>query len=541
MFYMCAEKILGAKIKFFCSSLLTAAILLLVFAALLYARQSLSWQILCDLPCMLYNGLLINDFGLMPYRDFFETNPPGTMVLYAALQHIIQGNSLYAHILDLAILLSISCFTCLALWSHGLRSGLLASASFVFAYLNCGGEHSLQREYLCVFALALSLAIAFNAKTLRKPSYMCFIALGALAGVVFSIKPPLALCWLPIVAFAALQKINTRHSNKSLFGVIGRMVLCTLAGAVLVPLALLIWLYESNALGPFWRMAANYWPLYAQLSGQAGILAQDPLAVLNRYWFNTVLSSAAWWSSARLFSDFDKLSFMGFISGVVLLKDKNFSRQIMALWALIFLSYLYIPISGKFWRYHYIPLFYALSVSAGLLVSKQFLKKINFSPCASIVITVALLCCFPLQAATDWNNWRFPESARVVKIDDIDFIESYLNEHAEPDDLIMPMETAAGAIHALYRMHRPLVGKFLYDFPFYHHAEHPYIQELRTQMMTDLMRLKPKFIVRATKSWRSPAVKPSWNFTELDAFISENYSPATDGSRSLQVLTLKQK
>ncbi len=105
----------------------------------------------------------------------------------------------------------------------------------------------------------------------------------------------------------------------------------------------------------------------------------------------------------------------------------------------------------------------------------------------------------------------------------------------------MPMETADGAIHALYRMQRPLAGKFIFDLQFYHHAEHPYIQELRAQMMTDLKRLKPKFIVRSTKPWRTPAVNPSWNFSELDSFIGENYSPATEGSRSLQVLTLKQK
>ncbi len=172
-------------------------------------------------------------------------------------------------------------------------------------------------------------------------------------------------------------------------------MLCTLAGALLVPMALLVWLYESDALGPFWRMAVNYWPLYTKLSGQAGILAQNPLAVLNRYWFHTVLSAAPWWSAIRAFSDFDKLSFMGFISAAVILKDRNFSKQIIALWGVVFLAYLYIPLSGKFWKYHYIPLFYALSLSAGLLVSKQFLKKIDFSPYASIIIAIALLCCFP--------------------------------------------------------------------------------------------------------------------------------------------------
>jgi hypothetical protein len=539
---MCAEKILGAKIKFFCSSLLTAAVLLLVFAALRKAWWSLAWPIVSDLPVMLYDGLLMNDFGRMPYRDFFDMNAPGTMVLYAAMQHIIQGSSLYARILDLAILLSISGFTCLALRAHGLRSGLLASAAFVFAYMNIGIEHSLQREYLCILPLSLSMALVFNANTLRTAPYIYFTILGVLAGLVFSIKPPLALCWLPLVGYVAWQNITTGQSSRSLFKTIGSMVLCTLAGALLVPMVLLVWLYKSNALGPFWSMAVHYWPLYKQLSGQAGILAQDPMAALNRYWLNTVLSTEAWWDSAIAFRDFDKLSFMGFVSGIIILKDKNFSKQIIALWGIVFFTFLYIPVSGKFWRYHYIPLFYALSLSAGLLVSKQFLKKINFSPCASIIIAIALLCCFPSRVAHDWNNWKMPESPAVIKNGgDIVFIESYLNKHAAPDDLIMPLEVADGAIHVLYRMKRPLAGKFIYDFHFYHHAEHPYIQELRTQMMTDLIRLKPKFIVRSKKPWRSPAVNPSWKFTELDAYIGEHYSPVTDGSRSLQVLVLKQK
>ncbi len=141
----------------------------------------------------------------------------------------------------------------------------------------------------------------------------------------------------------------------------------------------------------------------------------------------------------------------------------------------------------------------------------------------------------------DWKHWKLPESSGVIKNGDIDFIENYLNEHAAPDDLIMPLEVADGAIQVLYKMKRPLAGKFIYDFHFYHHPENPYIQELRAQVMADLRKLKPKFIVRSKNPWRSPAVNPSWKFTELDAFLGENYSPVTDSSRSMQILTLIQK
>ncbi len=388
---MCAEKILSAKIKLLCSILLTAAVVLFVYAAIRQVWFSLTWQIVNDLPIMLYDGLLINDFGRMPYRDFFEMNPPGTMALYAAMQHIIQGDSLYARILDITILLSISCCTCLALWSHGLRSGLLASAFFACAYMNAGIEHALQREYLCILPLALSTAIAFNAHTLRRPVYIYFVLIGALAGLAFSIKPPLVLCWLPIAAYLAVQKIGTGQSKKSVLKRIGLMMLWTLAGALLVPIALLAWLYKSNALGPFWSMAVHYWPLYTQLSCTADIQEQNLMAVLNRYWFNTVLSTDVFVEWGKSVEKSGQAFFYGTFSTIFILKDKNFSKQIIAVWLLVFLTFLYIPYVGKFWKYHYIPLFYALSFSAGLLVSKRFLQKIDFSPCASIIITIAIL------------------------------------------------------------------------------------------------------------------------------------------------------
>jgi hypothetical protein len=541
MFFMCAEKILNAKIKIFCSILLTAAVALLVYAVIRQVWFSLTWQIANDLPIMLYDGLLINDFGRMPYRDFFEMNPPGTMALYAALQHIIQSNSLHARILDITILIFISFCTCLTLWSHGLRSGLVASAVFACAYMNAGFEHALQREYLCIVPLALSMAIACNAHTLSRPVYIYFVLIGALAGLAFSIKPPLILCWLPIAAYFAVQKINAVQSGKSVFKTIGPMMLCTLAGALLVPMALLAWLYTSNALGPFWSMAVQYWPLYTQLTCTGDIWAHDTMAVLNRYWFNTVLSTDVFWNGAKALRNLDRLSFMGLLSTIFILKDKIFYKQVIAVWMLVFLTFLYIPYVGKFWIYHYIPLFYALSLSAGLLVSKKFLQKIDFSPCASILIASAILGCVPFQAIQEWKHWKLPESSGATKNSDIDFIESYLNEHAAPNDLIMPLEVADGAIQVLYRLKRPLAGKFIYDFHFYHHPENPYIQALRAQVMADLRELKPKFIVRSKNPWRSPAVNLSWKFAELDAFIAAHYSPVTDNSRGLQVLTLIQK
>lgn len=58
----------------------TVVVSLMASVAPSFSLLSLRWPVVHDLPTMLYEGYLIHEVGLVPYVDFFDMNPPGTMV-----------------------------------------------------------------------------------------------------------------------------------------------------------------------------------------------------------------------------------------------------------------------------------------------------------------------------------------------------------------------------------------------------------------------------------------------------------------------------
>ena len=71
--------------------------------------------------------------------------------------------------------------------------------------------------------------------------------------------------------------------------------------------------------------------------------------------------------------------------------------------------------------------------------------------------------------------------------------------------------------------------RFLYDFHFYHHVSHPYIQRLREQFMADLDRARPSMFVRVDRRARLGGPDTSQDFEALTRYLSANYVRAVDG------------
>ena len=55
-------------------------------------REAASWPIVHDVPLMVYAGFLMQEHGLVPYRDFFEMNPPGTLSFNAAYYELFGAS-----------------------------------------------------------------------------------------------------------------------------------------------------------------------------------------------------------------------------------------------------------------------------------------------------------------------------------------------------------------------------------------------------------------------------------------------------------------
>ena len=501
-------------------SILTSVVpVLLACTALLLALLSLRWPLVHDLPIMLYEGFLMVDCGKVPYRDFFDMNPPGTPLLYAFIHLVTDGRDLPLRIMDVSLVLAVAGLTLLILRHHGWRAGLLASSSFVLVYLGGGPPQALQRESFCVLFFAISAALFFNSKEPAVPSWK-FLVAGLCAGCAMTMKPPTLLLWMPLLLFFCFRNVAAYRSSTRgpLWNLARRMVLFS-AGFAAPIAATLAYLYVNGGLSAYLGVANDYYPLYTQISGTGEMHHTGIVALLKRYYFLTFPQLAKMPVSL--------LAFVGL--STVVLGCRPVKKQEFFLFAsLVCCALLYIPISGKNWSYHHIPLLYTLSLCAGL--SATFRTWVRGAVGHSLVMLMAGLTLFPLnQLDTELWMWRRGEIASV-RDGVVDLVEAQLRKNATPGGGVLPLDVTGGAIHALYRARIPLQGRFIYDFHFYHHVDHPYIRGLRKDFIAAATNPPPELILQFS-SWRPNGRTCSEEFPELQDLL-RNYEPLVQTNKA---------
>jgi hypothetical protein len=477
--------------------------------ALVFLAVGMSWQTVRDTPFLLYEGFLSQQLDIVPYRDYFEVNAPGTVLVFGVLQRLSGGGDLALRFVDLLVLAGICAFTFIVLGRHGWRSGLLACALFAGFELSTGPENALQREYLSLLPLAISLALVFRRSDLmRGQLYPLFLA-GLMMGSVATIKPPLAICWIPLFAYD-LFVAEPRFERW------GRKLALVAAGA-LAPVILVVgWLAWRGALAPFVEMAVNYYPLYTQIDGNGAVLPQNVGEFLKRYLLRTLPLLAGAGAAPAL---------LGLVAGAGF-GDRLLRAQNAALAGLVAAAAFYVPISGKFWVYHRIPLFYALALAAALLFSTA-LERPAPSRLRDLAVALALLASLPLAQlaihfVTYWEGHN-PRGEQVEKMAD------YLRQHTTPADTILPLDVSTGAAHALLEARRPFYGRFITDFHFYHHHEELYMIALRRQFLAQFRDGQPTVILRC-HSWRPRDPAGPEDFPELDAILRSEYAAVLETS-----------
>jgi hypothetical protein len=476
---------------------------------------SLRWPLVHDLPILLYDGFLMQ-LGRVPYRDFLDVNAPGTMLLHAFLHQLTGGNSLLLRVVDMVVLSSISAATILALRSHGVHAGLLASACFAIAYLATGPVQSLQREYLCVLPLSISLALVLRADGSSSRLRLSVAIAGLLAGMVLTVKPPLALCWAPLVLMAAIRSGRERTNPYRFVRVASAVLFAFLLGLSVVPALVVIWMVGNGALPSYLDVLRNYYPLYSELRGTGFLWSSGTLGFfIQRYVVDTL----------ALFSGFNfaVISFAGLALAWAYRSRPAFG-QCLTICGVVACSLAYVSITGKFWIYHSFPLFYALAVMAGLAVSKELASSSGESSWRAGVIAVAFVIGLPLNTLLqDFWSWRAGRTYEV-KEGRVDLVANFLERSTKPTETVMALDVTSGAIHGLYRNRRPLYGRFVYDQFFYHHENHPYIRKLRNELIAEFRDGNPQIVVQFDDTWlRSPGDK---RFPELEAILENDYELA---------------
>ncbi|MBL8063076.1 MAG: hypothetical protein JNK32_08670 [Anaerolineales bacterium] len=489
-----------------------ATFVLILLAALLIAQAafSLQWPIAHDEAPLFYEAFLMQN-GHMPYKDFFDFQMPGSFIAYSLLGSLSGFGALRIRILDLAILAALLIITFFAMQRFGKPSAFAALILFGLKYLQGGPALSLQREYLILIFISLSIWIGVTGSL----DFRKRLILGLLYGLAATLKPHAALGLLPFLLF---DIANLRQRREFSLRSLAREIVLPAAIGFLIPVSLItLWLMFTGALTPFLDIALKYWPLYTQINGEMAVTssAERTVYLLNQFW--RLGGSVLWLIPA----------------GVgIYLHRKNRQAYLLASLALVYA--VYPVLSGQFFPYHYIPFIYIITLVAslslttyhsparslplGLSTSPSFL----FSLSSVILLATILITVKPSQTVIR----QFEGKEIATSSDRAAQISAFLEKNLEPGDYVQPLDWTGGTLLSMLETHAPIATSYVFDFYFYHHVSSPYIQSLRTDFMTQLKEARPRFIIEVTaidKPWVT-GEDTTREFPELRAFLDEHYS-----------------
>ncbi|MGM0601454.1 MAG: glycosyltransferase family 39 protein, partial [Candidatus Rifleibacteriota bacterium] len=220
---------------------------------------SIFWRQYLDTPLLNYVGFLINEQGLIPYAEIFETSMPGTFLFHTVLGKIAGYSDLAVRITDIFALLVCLALIYLVIKPAGKIQGAIASLVCGLAYLAHGSRIALQRDFLGlipVFAAILALQASSKNKISQNSS---FFITGLLIGISASFKPHLAIVWPVLLFFLPPENIFFK-------GIRGLKPLgLSIVGFIVTFFIPIIWVWNSGGLNSFLKIFFNYLPLHTQL------------------------------------------------------------------------------------------------------------------------------------------------------------------------------------------------------------------------------------------------------------------------------------
>jgi hypothetical protein len=471
------------------------------------AWYSLRWPLAVDAPLLAYTALAIDRWGLVPYRDIVDFNTPGAYLANIAMGRMFGFTDAGFRVADLSILTAIAAASATALRRVDRGAAIAGPLCFGVFYLGYGPPMSLQREYLLLLPIAIALAVAPSPRLRRAPKA---IVIGMLVGIAATIKPQAAIAWPALVGWLWWDERERVPERAS--------AMAWIAGAALgssLPLAAVTaWLVAAGAWPAFLDMAANYWPLYNELTGTR---PHHVLSGADRWWYRI---------DRFIFSrDLRHFILIPAASGVwaaltrVPLADAQ--RRIVWLLAGVAIALQIYPlVAGKYWGYHWLPSLYGASMLAGLCFtgSRSALPR-DFAVSAVLVITLAQLP----GANYHWRAYRLTWFGTVPT--PTVAMARELKSRLRPGDEVQPLDWTGGAVHALWLTNTRIATPFLYDFYFYHHPSTAYVQGMRRRFIEAMQIKRPAFVVVTDQQGRLEGPQTTDRFEELATLLAGDYCP----------------
>ena len=496
--------------------------LVLVFLTVLLvwiAILSLKWRFQHDQANMLYLAFLMDKFGFIPYRDFFDFQMPGAYLAYALIGRVTHYTDIGQRIVDIFILALLMGISFSWMKRLGWKVAWCGSVLWGLVYLGLGPEQSLQREYLILLFVLSGIYILTRPNPFHQ--VLKSVLVGFLFGVATVIKPQAAIGLLPVAYFEfQSQKEGADSQISGAKGIFLRVVLPGIAGFSLPLIATLVYLGVNGALAPFLDIILNYWPLYTHLTDNHVTIAGLPRI---EYYFDEYrkLGGFSLWMAPATVGAFISLYHS---------KLDNLQRRQVALLIGMAVCYGIYPLfTGQFWKYHwFLFLFFSLQISSLCLVTlpEEKSKGNYLFPVIILFVIFGMTADHLFYRSLMLGN--VPSSARITRSDEI---ANFLTTHLEPGDTVQPLDWMGGALDAMLKSRAKIATPFVYDFYFYHHVSSDYIQGLRKEFIKDLVRSNPRFVIRITRDRSQVSGEDTTRkFVELNSILEENYKVLYEGN-----------
>ena len=484
-----------------------AAVGLLGLAFLAAAAASLQWRMVHDSPLFIYNGFLMAEHGWVPYRDFWDVNPPGTQLLHHFYVSVFGTGDRAFRIADLLLLGLTMAATVGALRTIDTRAAVCAACTWGLAYLNYGPRGSFQRDDLVLGFVVIGLWLALARRrqyVLRKAA-----ALGVLFGTAMTLKPPSVLGLPVLVAFLILDEDEGRWRQAP------RLVVAAAAGLALPIAVVALYLWTTGAMAAFLEIATRYWPLYTKISGG--------LATITNPWFNQ-------WSGYRIFGRLGAWLWVGGLGLVVAFGaarlDRDRRRAALLVLALALTYLAYVGVQGKFFGYHWHPfLYFVIAIgSLALLPMAALQGSARHAPAALLFV----LLWFRLQPGPDLRQQLAGGPPPPPKGGRPDEMAAYIKEHLRPGETVQPLDWTGGVLHAMLLAKALPATPYLCDSLFYHHVSNDYITDVRTRFLEAMHRARPQLVVEV-ESEEKPWVRgkdTTRDFNKLRRMLETHYDVA---------------
>ena len=333
--------------------LVRAVLTLMTASLIIIALQSLQWRMQHDSPHFLYSAYLMDQFGYIPYRDFADMNMPGCHILTLLLTKVFGYDDFGFRCSDLFCLAAILILT--AVWTRriGRYAAWFSAVAFGLIYLRLGSIISMQRDYLMLLPVSLSLVWLLSPGNARKLT-TSFIT-GVLFGLCFLIKPTAAIGLPCLVGYQFADTRALDASQNSWVRTLLSMASFAFIGFA-IPIAAMVWkLSLDGSLNDFLDVANNYWPLYNAISGELVVIPK--LHTLIIYRINGYFQ----------FGGFSLLLVPAVLGVFITLFGSGFDsaqRRVVVLISSLAVAYsLHTLMGGKFWPYQWIMFVYFVIVS----------------------------------------------------------------------------------------------------------------------------------------------------------------------------------